>query len=62
MKINRRRVTNIQLNKLQQYTTICKLKRLANERKMLAVKLILILGTISAIMCGFITYLITSIN
>lgn len=62
MKINRKRLTNIQLNKLQQYTNICQIKRLAYERKMFAVKLILILGTISAIMCGFITYLLTSMN
>lgn len=57
MKINRKRLTNIQLNKLQQYTNICQIKR-----KMFAVKLVLILGTISAIMCGFITYLLTSMN
>ena len=62
MKINRKRLTNIQLSKLQQYTNICQIKRLAYERKMFAVKLVLILGTISAIMCGFITYLLTSIN
>ena len=62
MKINRRRSTSIQLAKLQQYTNICQNKQLAYERKMLTVKLILILGTISAIMCGFITYLITSMN